>query len=75
MPFAKANGRVTEFFTYPEIEPSNNVNFNGLRREVRAREYFETMSEEMKLWLHPESRSAEKDISGIEGTERFARRC
>jgi hypothetical protein len=61
--FANTNRRVTEFFTYPEMEPSNNVNFNGFRREAHTREYFKTMSIEMKLWLHPQiKKGRERDI-------------
>ena len=59
----------------PEVEPSNRVNFNGLGREIRGRKYWETMSVEMKLLLHPESRREVKEVPGIKGTVRVAMRC
>ena len=64
-----------EFVIYPKKEPSNKVSFNGLGRGVQTREYLETMFDDTKLWLQPQSIRAENNTLGIEGTERDAIRC
>ena len=71
----KRMGSSTEWEMYPEKDPSKSVNFKTLGRDLRAKEYFETMSVEMKLWEQPESRRAENTMSGMFGTEMDAIKC